>query len=269
MSISTVLRRLALSLPALAIAAAGLSAAVRRWAGRGAKALLLLVAAFALYVLLLLNPGPLFAYEARFANVVLHAPQPLPDHAIQIARAAHDRIARSPFFSATDEYDVYLCDTPGLYAFVSLKPGSGGVSQVYLDGNVFLRPSAIERDRLIGPSGKDVPGDRTLTYYIAHELAHTMVARHIGRRSYHALAAWQQEGYADYVGKAGAFDFDAVRAAFRAGERELDPKRSGLYLRYHLLTAYALERQGLTPEELIARPRSSAPLETALLEATP
>jgi hypothetical protein len=180
MSISTVLRRLALSLPALAIAAAGLTAAVRRWAGRGAKALLLLVAAFALYVLLLLNPGPLFAYEARFANVVLHAPQPLPDHAIQIARAAHDRIARSPFFSATDEYDVYLCDTPGLYAFVSLKPGTGGVSQVYLDGNVFLRPSAIERDRLIGPSGKDVPGDRTLTYYIAHELAHTMVARPSG-----------------------------------------------------------------------------------------
>src|SRR5688572_29864347 len=193
MSISTVLRRLALSPSARG------RAAVRRWARRGARALLLLVAAFALYVLLLLNPHPLFAYEARFANVVLHAPQPLPDHAIEIARAAHDRIARSPFFSATDEYDVYLCDTPGLYAFVSLKPGTGGVSQVYLDGNVFLRPSVIERDRLIGPRGNEVPGDRTLTYYIAHELAHTMVARHVGRGSYHALAAWQQEGYADYI----------------------------------------------------------------------
>jgi hypothetical protein len=61
-----------------------------------------------------------------------------------------------------------------------------------------------------------VPGDRTLTYYIAHELAHTMVARRIGRRSYHALAPWQQEGYADYVGKGGAFDFDAARAEVRA-----------------------------------------------------
>jgi hypothetical protein len=251
------------------VGATGGRAAVRRWARRGARALLLSVAAFALYVALLLNPHPLFAYEVRFANVVLHAPRPLPDQAIHLARAAHDRIARSPFFSATDEYDVYLCDTPALYAFVSLKPGTGAVSQVYLDGNVFLRPSVIERDRLIGPRGNEVPGDRTLTYYIAHELAHTMVARHVGRLSYHALAAWQQEGYADYVGKAGAFDFEAMWAAFRAGALELDPKRSGLYLRYHLLTAYALERQGLTPEELIARPRSSAPLEMDLLEATP
>jgi hypothetical protein len=243
--------------------------ALRRWARRAARALLLLVAAFALYVLLLLNPGPLFAYEARFANVVLHAPQPLPDHAVQVARAAYERIARSPFFSAADEYDVYLCDTPALYAFVSLKPDTGGVSQIYLDGNVFLRPSAIESDRLIGPLGREVPGERTLTYYIAHELAHTMLARHIGRRSYHALGVWQQEGYADYVGKAGAFDFEAVRAAFRAGERELDPERSGLYLRYHLLTTYALERQGLTPEALLAQPRPSAPLEAALLGAAP
>jgi hypothetical protein len=268
MSIFTVLRRLALSLAQPARAASG-PPSVRRWARRGARALLLLLAAFALYVFLLLNPGPLFAYEARFANVVLHAPQPLPDHAVLVARAAYERIARSPFFSAADEYDVYLCDTPALYAFVSLKPGSGGVSQVYLDGNVFLRPSVVERDRLIGPRGREVPGERTLTYYIAHELAHTMLARRIGRRSYHALGAWQQEGYADYVGKAGAFDFDAVRAAFRAGERELDPKRSGLYLRYHLLTAYALERQGLTPEALLARPRASAPLEAALLDASP
>jgi hypothetical protein len=240
---------------------------LRRWARRALRALLLALAAFGLYVLLLLNPEPLFAHEARFANVVLHAPEPLPARAIEIARAAHERISRSPFYSATDEYDVYLCDTPALYAFVSLKPGSGGVSQVYLDGNAFLRPSRIERDRLIGPRGSEVPGDRTLTYYIAHELAHTMVARRIGRRSYHALAPWQQEGYADYVGKGGAFDFDAARAAFRAGERELDPQRSGLYLRYHLLTAYALELQGLSPEELLAQPRASAPLEAALLEA--
>jgi len=239
-------------------------AALRRWASRAGRALLLLAGGFGLYVLLLLHPEPLFAFEARYGNVVLHAPRPLPADAVDVARAAHERVIRSPFYSASDEYDVYLCDTPALYAFVSLKPGSGGVSQIYLDGNVFLRPSAIERDRLIGPRGGDVPGERTLTYYIAHEIAHTMVARHIGRRAYHALAAWQQEGYADHVGKGGVFDFDAALAAFRAGDRELDPARSGLYLRYHLLTVYALSRQGLSPEALIAEPRESAQLEAEL-----
>ncbi len=238
--------------------------ALRRWARRAGRALLLLLAGFGLYIALLLRPGPLFAHEARYANVVLHAPQRLPAQAAHVARAAHERIARSPFFSASDQYHVYLCDTPALYALVSLKPGTGGVAQVYLDGNVFLRPSAVERDRLIGPLGRDVPGERTLTYYIAHELTHTMVARQLGRRAYHALAAWQQEGYADYVAKAGAFDFGAMQAAFRAGERELDPVRSGLYLRYHLLTAHALERQRSSPEQLLGQPRPSEPLEAEL-----
>jgi hypothetical protein len=225
---------------------------------------LLIAGGFCCYVLLLLRPDALFAHEARYANVVLHSPRPLPPEAEQVARSAHERITRSPFFSAADRYDVYLCDTPALYAFVSLKGGTGGVSQVYLDGNVFLRPSAVERDRLIGPRGKDVPGDRTLTYYVAHELAHTMVARHVGRRAYHALAAWQQEGYADYIGKGGAFDFDANRRAFRADQAELDPKRSGLYLRYHLFVAHALDHQGLSPEQLVGGHLGSAPLEAEL-----
>jgi hypothetical protein len=242
----------------------GSETAKRRWPRRLGRALLLLAGAFCLYVGLLLHPEPIFAHEARYANVVLHSPQPLPASAIQIARSAHERIARSPFFAADDRYDVFLCDTPALYAVMSLKPGSGGVASVYLGGNVFLRPSALDRDRLIGSSGKDVPGDRSLSYFIAHELAHTMLARRIGRLAYHALAAWQQEGYADYVGKAGAFDYAAVLAAFRAGERELDPQRSGLYLRYHLLVAHALERQGITPEELLGSHRERAPLEAAL-----
>lgn len=241
----------------------------RRWAQWLGRSLAFFVGAFGCYVLLLLYPDPLFAHEARYANVVLHSPQPLPAEAEQVARSAHERIARSPFFSAADHYDVYLCDTPALYGFVSLKGQTGGVSQVYLDGNVFLRPSVVEKNRLIGPRGNEVPGERTLTYYISHELGHTMLARRIGRRAYHALATWQQEGYADYVGKGGAFDFEANRAAFRADQPELDPQRSGLYLRYHLLVAYALEKQGLSPEQLLDGYRDNMRLEAVLRADAP
>jgi hypothetical protein len=236
----------------------------RRWVRRVGRGLLLFAGVFAVYIVLLLHPDPLFAHEARYENIVLHSSEPLPPEATHLARRARERIASSPYFVASDRYDVYLCQSPELFAFLSLKPGVAGVAQVYFGGNVFLRPSAVERDRLIGPSGNQVPGDRSLTYYVAHELAHTMLARHIGRRSYHALAVWQQEGYADYVGKGGSFDFDAVRAAFRAGKPELDPGRSGLYLRYHLLVAYALEQRGMSGAELFGRPHDSAPLEAAL-----
>jgi hypothetical protein len=238
--------------------------AARHWVRRAGRGLLLFAGVFGVYLLVLLHPDPLFAHEARYENIVLHASEPLPPEAIQLARRVHDRITSSPFFLAGDRYDVYLCQSPELFAFLSLKPGTGGVAQVYFGGNVFLRPSAIEQDRLIARSGNPVPGDRTLTYYVAHELTHTMLARHIGRGAYHALAAWQQEGYADYVGKGGAFDFEANRAAFRAGEPELDPRKSGLYLRYHLLVAYALEHQGVPLAQLFGARHDSAPLEAAL-----
>jgi hypothetical protein len=139
------------------------------------------------------------------------------------------------------------------------------VSQVYLTGNAFVRPSRIEKDRLIGPGGNEVAGERTLTYFIAHEVTHTMVARRLGRLAYHRLAAWQQEGYADYVGKArGDFDFEAALAGLRSDQKELDPARSGLYLRYQLLTEYSLGQLGQTPEELLAFHRAKQPLEAAL-----
>ena len=45
----------------------------------------------------------------------------------------------------------------------------------------------------------------------------------------------------------------SAREQLRRGDRELDPKRSGLYLRYHLLVAYLLERKGIGVGELLGR----------------
>ncbi len=225
------------------------------------------LAAFVVYITLLLHPEPLFAHEARVGNIVLHARSPLPPESARVAQLALDRVARSPFYSPTDDYHVYLCDTSELFRFFSiLHPSVGGVSQIYLTGNVFLRPSRIERDRLLGPAGGEVPGDRPLSYFIAHEVAHTMVARRIGRIAYSQLAVWQQEGYADYVGKPH-FDFTTALEGLRTGAKELDPVRSGLYLRYHLFTAYALDHEGRTPEQLLSVYRPSAPIEEKLLNA--
>jgi hypothetical protein len=38
-----------------------------------------------------------------------------------------------------------------------------------------------------------------------------------------------------------AFDFQANQTKFSQGDPELDPQKSGLYLRYHLLVAYWLD----------------------------
>ena len=48
------------------------------------------------------------------------------------------------------------------------------------------------------------------------------------------------------------------------GVRELDPSRSGLYLRYHLMVAYLLDEKGLSIAALMANPPEREALEREL-----
>ncbi|MBL8941131.1 MAG: hypothetical protein JNM69_41690 [Archangium sp.] len=216
---------------------------LKRWL-RGPTAVLVLYAAVAL------NPSLLFAHELRVENLVLHSREPLPPEARTILQAAHDRAAKSPYFDASDSYDLYLCDTPALFTFfVPWARNVGAVSLMGVTGNIYVRPANVTNDRLIGPHGKEVPGVRTLTYYFAHEVTHTAMARKLGRVAYFQRPSWMLEGYADLIGKGGAFDFEAERTRFRNGDVELDYAKSGLYLRYQLFVE-ALLREGVSLEEM-------------------
>ena len=229
------------------------------------RTLLTLTVAAVLYGVVVRWPQVVFAYSAQAGNVILHARAPLPAQAAAIAAEAGRRVKRSPLYSPETTYDVFLCDTPALFAFFApVNRSVGGLADVYFSRHVFLRPSRIERDRLVGPSGAEASGDRTLTYFIAHEITHIMTVRRLGPLRYMNLEAWQREGYADYVGKSGAFDFAATLRDFNAGAPSLDPKRSGLYLRYHLLVAHLLDHEGMTADALLSTGRPSAPIEAAL-----
>ncbi len=94
---------------------------------------------------------------------------------------------------------------------------------------------------------------------------HVLIARELGVVGYLRLPAWKDEGYADLIAKAGAFDYGRMRKQLRRGERDLDPHRSGLYLRYHLLVAYLLERRGLGVRDLLREEFDPARLEGAVL----
>jgi hypothetical protein len=235
-----------------------------RWR-RIRRAGLVLLALLTAYVALLLHPHPLFASTAAEGGILLHARRPLPPQTRGILADARQRVARSPFYDANDTYDLFLCDDSRLFAAFTLwDRGAGAVSQWTLTGNIFLRPAHVESNRLLNPAGNEVAGERTLAYFIAHEMTHTMVARRIGRVTYARLNRWQVEGYADYLGRGGAFDFSSNLAAFRAGERPLDPRRSGLYLRYQLLVQHLIEHKGMTPEELLGGPIDAEPIERDL-----
>ncbi len=218
------------------------------------------------WLALALHPQPLFAYTAERANVTLHARTPFAPETGPLLDEVVRRISRSPLYDATREQHVFLCDSKALFALFALRQyRSGGVTQMLLGRNAFIRPSSLERNVVFGPSGVPKQAERTLTYFIAHELTHAMTADRIGGLASSRLASFQREGYADYVAYARPLDLRAGREAILLDAPEMSVQRSGLYRRYELLTAYLLERRGMTVDELLAHPLRTAEIQAELL----
>lgn len=229
------------------------------------RTLLVLAATAAGWLALVVHPQPLFAFTARQGNVVLHARRPFPPATQPLLGDVLRRVSASPLYDPGRVHHVFLCDTPALFGALALWAYKvGGVSQTMLAGNVLIRPYDIQRGVLFGRSGEVKQHDRSLAYFIAHELTHTMTADRIGRWRYHRLAAFQTEGYADYVAFARPLDLHAEREALIRGAPEMNPRQSGLYRRYELMVAYLLERRGLSVEELLARPLDGRIIEDQL-----
>ena len=226
---------------------------------------LALAALVAGYVALVIHPQPLFAYTLQRGNLVLHARQPLPVEATPMLDEALARVSRSPLYDAARTHDVFLCDTPALYAFFSLwNHRSGGVTHTWAWGNAFIRPADVRRGRVIGASGVEKGGARTLAYYVAHEVTHAMTAERVGRWDFRRLAAFQREGYADYVAFARPVDLPRGRADLEAETCDMNVGCSGHYDRYRLLVGYLLQRRGLSVDDLLARPFDRAATEAQL-----
>jgi hypothetical protein len=231
---------------------------------------LALLAVTAVWVGLALHPQPLFAYSMRRSNLVLYARDPFPPPTAPLLEEVLRRVSRSPLYDATRIHRVFLCDRVALFTLLTLwDHNAGGVTQIYFDGNVFIRPSSIVRDTVTGPSGKEATGERTLAYFLAHEITHAMTADRIGRWRYHRLAAFQQEGYADYVAFNHRVDLARGRTALARAAPEMDPRRSGLYARHALLVAYLLDQRRLTVYQLLARPLDPSAVEAELRQQLP
>jgi hypothetical protein len=218
------------------------------------------------YLALVVHPQPLFAYTLQRGNIVLHAREPLPAEAAPMLDDALARVSQSPLYDAGRAHHVFLCGTSRFYAFLTLWGyKSGGVTQTWAWGNVFIRPADVRRGRVIGRSGLEKGGERTLAYYVAHEVTHAMTADRVGRWRLSRLAAFQREGYPDYVALARPVDLARGRADLLANTPDMDPRRSGHYDRYRLLVGYLLQQRHLSVDDLLARPLDRAETERELI----
>jgi len=185
-----------------------------------------------------------------------------------VLEMAQAKLAASPLYSAQERHTAFICNARWRQRiFFTRHYGVGGVNYYPLTSNVFLRDAAIEENRLIAPSGNQVSGDRTLDYFVSHEITHTLTVRAIGWRRYYNLAEWVREGYADYVAKGSSFDYSEAVRAFLAGAPEMDRWKSGLYLRYHLLVAHLLDQEHWTVQRLLDESIDQQTVEDMVKEA--
>jgi hypothetical protein len=211
---------------------------------------------FFAYAAVLCVPEPFFAYSVRAGGLTLYSDRPLEyDAARAVLRLSHEKLAACPYYATYPEASIFICNSRWRQMlFFNKDYGVAGVVQLPFTGKAFLRDAAVADNRLISPRGLQVAGDRTLDYFIAHEVTHELTGRAMGSVQYHRLPQWIREGYADYVGKGRAFHYDEARQAFLAGAREMDWKQSGLYARFHLLVAYLLDHRHWTVDQLLREP---------------
>ena len=227
--------------------------------------------ALLLYFALLCYPQSFFAQSIEHQNLILYSDHPFnPEAGAQVLALAYQKLSASPLFSAKDHYSIFVCHARWRQRlFFNRVYGVGGVNFYPLTDNIFIRDSIIEENRLIGPSGKVVASDRPLDYFIAHEITHALTGKAIGPLRYYRLSEWVREGYADYVGKGEAFKYDEALRAFLANAPEMDRWRSGLYLRYHLLAAYLLDKKYWSLSQVLADGVAQNAVEDELRKQSP
>ena len=219
------------------------------------KPLALVALGFALYPALMLFPYPLFRHQARSKNIAVYSDRSISPAILPILGDVEQRLRRSPLDDSRLQHRIFICNDTWLFIFfANTDYHAGGVNKAWLNQDIFLRRAEIQRNRLIGPSENEVAGDRTLAYFIAHEIVHTLEEHRLGRYGYVRLPAWKREGYADYVARDPGFVFTQQLPAYQRNAYEMDPNHSGLYLRYQLFVTYLLDKEQFTLEEMLSGP---------------
>lgn len=230
--------------------------------------LAVLLLPLAAYLLAASFPKPMFDYRYSYENYRVWSDRPIPDEITAVLDDVTRRLRTSSLHDRATPVEIFFCNEPWrlwLYGR-SFSAGMGGVAPVLLTRQVFIRAADIPANRIHTPTGGPLAdaAQRPLSYFITHEITHSDVSRHFGRTVVLRYPEWLLEGYADYVGKGGDFDFDENRALFAAGAGVLDRDRSGLYREFHLKVAYLLDKKGWTLQQVFANPPGEEELDARL-----
>lgn len=220
-----------------------------------------------IYAGILTFPEATFAHHITYKNYEIWSDRPIDPAITAVLEDATRRIERSELYNSTQKFHIFFCNSSwrlGLYDML-FDTRLSGATDTMITRNVFIRESNIAANQIVpSPEAQSVLdlSQRPLSYFLAHEMTHVMESRAFGRLMVARFPLWLNEGYADYIGKGGDFDFDENRNLLQHGDQRLDPERSGLYRRYNLEVALLLDKENQQISEIYNAP----PIEADLLQ---
>jgi hypothetical protein len=221
----------------------------------------------ALYLGALSYPQPAFTDHVAYRQFDVWSDRPIEDAITSVLDDATRRMKTSELYTSHQRFRLFFCNSTWRLALYGLfQTKAGGLVYSWLTTNIYIRESSIAENRIVSPHiGPMADAERRpLSYVIVHEPTHVMQSRAFGRFFDRRCPTWLDEGYADYVGKGGDFDFDENVTLLRAGSPALDFARSRLCRRYHLEVAWLLDKQGMSIRPVYANPPREADLLDAL-----
>jgi hypothetical protein len=210
------------------------------------------------YLGILAFPQPAFAYHVTYKNFEIRSDRPIEPEIDGVLDDAIRRLKTSALYDSEQQFRIFLCNSAWrLWLYDGIFDSKlGGTTDTLFYRNVYIRASDIPSNSIHSPRPGPITdaAHRPLSYFIAHEATHVMESRRFGRLMAFVFPRWLNEGYADYIGKAGDFDFDENRKLLTEDAPLLDFWRSNQYRRYQLYVSYLLDRKALTIMQVYADP---------------
>ena len=222
------------------------------------------------YLIVLSFPDPVFPYSHGYRGFQVSSDRPIDPRIDGVIDDAIRRLQTSELYRPGEPFRVHICNSTWRLWLYSEKFSDqmGGEADTWLTRNIYIRPADIARNRIVSPSAEEISdvAHRPLSYFIAHEATHILESRAFGRLMIVTHPKWMVEGYADYVGKGGDFDFEANRRLWRDHSPMLDYSGSGLYRIFHLEVSQLLDRKGWTVRQMFTRNPTEASVQRQLSE---
>lgn len=232
----------------------------------GTRIGLALLGVIVLCLLLFFHPQPFFRWSVTVDNLSLYSDEPFAVKAAEtLLEQVQLKLSASPAYSTDEQYAIFICNTEWrrLIFFIG-DENAGGIVYYPLSSNVFLSGGVIEENRKTSPSGRSDVLGRKLDHFIAHEIAHILTGRSMGWIRFHDLPIWIREGYAEYIGSQGVFNYDESTQAFMENSSAMNFPPSVPYLRYNLLVAYLIQKKNWSEIELFETTLSQSEVEQML-----